>query len=150
MDEDRWENIILVEITVLSRLNHPHAAPPPFVALFPITKLVADITCICMGPVPPSPVQLFLLWGGEGGKHWETSPMSMPKPIQLCWLWGPIKIQNSHGFHEVASDVGRANESDSYVIHQGSSTAQLLLHLGTPHPLAHFCGMRAKAMASRG
>lgn len=68
MDEDRWENIILGEITVLSRLNHPHAAPPPFVASFPITKLEADLMCFCTDPVPSSPAQLSLLWDGEGGK----------------------------------------------------------------------------------
>lgn len=54
MDEDRWENIILGEITVLSRLNYPHAAPPPFVALFTITKLAADVTRVCTDPVSPS------------------------------------------------------------------------------------------------
>lgn len=66
MDEDRWENIILGEITVLSRLNHPHAAPPSFVALFPITKLAADIMHICMDLVSHSPAHLFLLQDGEG------------------------------------------------------------------------------------
>lgn len=33
MDEDRWGNIILGEITVSSRLNQPRASPPPFVWL---------------------------------------------------------------------------------------------------------------------
>lgn len=70
MDEDRWENIILGEITVLSRLNHPHAAPPPFVASFPITKLVADVTHVRTDPIPPSPAQLSLLQGGEQGEAW--------------------------------------------------------------------------------
>lgn len=68
MDEDRWENIILGEITVLSRLNHPHAAPPPFVASFPITELVADITHICVDLVSHSPAHLFLLQDGKGGE----------------------------------------------------------------------------------
>lgn len=99
MDEDRWENIILGEITVLSRLNHPHTAPPPFVASFPITKLVADVMRVCTDPVSPSPAQLFLLRGGEGGEGWETSPISMPKPLQLCGHWGPNETPNPHGFH---------------------------------------------------
>lgn len=33
MDEDRWQSIILGEITVSSRLNQPRAPPPPFVWL---------------------------------------------------------------------------------------------------------------------
>lgn len=68
MDEDRWENIILGEITVLSRLNHPHAAPPPFVASFPITELAADSTRICMDLVSHCPAHLFLLQDGEAGE----------------------------------------------------------------------------------
>lgn len=78
MDEDRWENIILGEITVLSRLNHPHAAPPPFVASFPITKLAADVTGTCTDPIPASPAQLSLSRKvGRQGKHWKTSPISI-------------------------------------------------------------------------
>lgn len=68
MDEDRWENIILGEITVLSRLNHPHAAPPPFVAAFPITKLAADTTHICMDLDSHCPAHPFPLQDGQGGE----------------------------------------------------------------------------------
>lgn len=86
MDEDRWENIILGEITVLSRLNHPHAAPPPFVASFPITELAADTTYICMDLVSHSSAHLFLLQDGEGGEAWGDLPIFTPMPVQLHGL----------------------------------------------------------------
>lgn len=156
MDEDRWENIILGEITVLSRLNHPHAAPSPFVAPFPITKLAADLTGTCTDPIPASPAQLspLIRWGGRG---------SMGRPLPSPCLSPSSSVEsnetpNPHGFHELAFVAGRDSESTATLSIKALQQLPLKpkdhqpfsFHPGTPHLLARFCGMRAKATVSRG
>lgn len=122
MDEDRWENIILGEITVLSRLNHPHAAPPPFVASFPITKLTADITDVCRPPLlPPQHHGSSMGWAGRG-HTWSTSP----SPMLLCRaLPRPNKPPNPGEFHEAAPTTGFPSSSHgsrrTTSVHSGTS-----------------------------
>lgn len=122
MDEDRWENIILGEITVLSRLNHPHAAPPPFVASFPITKLTADITDVCRPPLlPPQHHGSSMAWAGRG-HTWSTSP----SPMLLCRaLPRPNKPPNPGEFHEAAPTTGFPSSSHgsqrTTSVHSGTS-----------------------------
>lgn len=151
MDEDRWENIILGEITVLSRLNHPHAAPPPFVAGFPITKLAADITHICTDFVSRSPAHPFPLEDGEGGEaQGDLSQLSC-----LSSSGGsedPTEAKISTDFTKLPLQHGTTLSTSTLqqLPPEPKDHQPLSLHLGTLYLLSGFCGMSAKAMANRG
>lgn len=156
MDEDRWKNIILGEITVLSRLNHPHAAPPPFVASFPITKLAADITHICMDLVSHSSSlhSSSLPSARQRGKGSTGRPLP-PSCLSLSSSVGsedPTKAKISTDLMTLPLMQGTTSSISALqqLSPEPKDHQPLSLHLGTPHPLSGFWGMSAKAVASRG
>lgn len=152
MDEDRWENIILGEITVLSRLNHPHAAPPPFVASFPVTELAADTAYICMDLVSHSSAHLFLLQDGERGSTWRPLPSSCLHLPSSVGSDNSTKAKISTDFMKLPLQHGTMLSISALqqLPPEPKDHQPLSLQLGTLHPLSGFCGMGAKAVASRG
>lgn len=128
MDEDRWENIILGEITVLSRLNHPHAAPPPFVASFPITKLVPGVR-----PRSSSPGV------GREGTHARPSPTPCHSLLSPSGSGSHEELQkapNPAGFHQGASSVSWAAGESTALLPHGVLPSR---RTPSPSPFAHLC-----------